>query len=442
MFFFKKKKLNTVDTEQVPENDILPPAQTTEWLEPVEVAAGNTLLIPVPKDKKVSAACQIGSTENPYVALSKCGYVIGLSEGSTVISTRCRDEQMDIEYKCKVNVITGKIRIEAEAVEVERGKEITLTARISKGVFTEVNYTSSNPEMATVVTEGVYGIVKGKSYGKTVITMEALVGEARFERTIEIKVRPEQLPFANPVNSRCYKPEDKWQGDYVYFGDIEQDGNLVNGREPILWRVLEVKEKTILLLSEYGLASRNFVDLYGPVTWETSTLRRWLNTDFIRQAFNGAESDCILNVTLKNEPNEEWKTNGGADTVDKVFLLTAEDVVNPEYGFYKKWNSESETRTVRLTPHALARGGYTSAKNGNTCWWLRTMGFDEHYASYVLTAGKGTYTYFVGKRIDAVRPALYIDRSKIDIFYNPETDKYCRLAAQPKPVETGKNMLQ
>ena len=42
-------------------------------------------------------------------------------------------------------------------------------------------------------------------------------------------------------------------GDYLVFGHYEQDGNRINGREPVEWQVLEVKDGKALIITRYGL---------------------------------------------------------------------------------------------------------------------------------------------------------------------------------------------
>lgn len=50
---------------------------------------------------------------------------------------------------------------------------------------------------------------------------------------------------------------DVYVGQTFYFGNYEQDGNLRNGDEPILWRVYSVDygSRTVRAVSEYGLDS-------------------------------------------------------------------------------------------------------------------------------------------------------------------------------------------
>ena len=57
-------------------------------------------------------------------------------------------------------------------------------------------------------------------------------------------------------------------------------------------------------------------------SWRECSLRRWLNQDFFQEAFSFQERTWILNTRVENPANPKYRTNGGAGTVDKIFLLS------------------------------------------------------------------------------------------------------------------------
>lgn len=61
------------------------------------------------------------------------------------------------------------------------------------------------------------------------------------------------------------------------------------------------------------------------VTWETSTLRTWLNNDFYNAAFSADEKGVIIEQSLKNEDNEAYKT--ASDVYDIGNVVTHGDYV-------------------------------------------------------------------------------------------------------------------
>lgn len=146
-------------------------------------------------------------------------------------------------------------------------------------------------------------------------------------------------------------------GDVICLGTYEQD-NRGGQEEAIEWIVLETSGNNALLLSRYGLeAKQPFLDRYAACTWETSTLRQWLNSDFLDDAFTSSEEDCILETWVdngKNQGNPNWSTVGGDSTLDRIFLLSYAEAVT-----YFKTN---EARRCAPTDYALSQGAWTYDK--------------------------------------------------------------------------------
>lgn len=189
-------------------------------------------------------------------------------------------------------------------------------------------------------------------------------------------------------------------GDYVFFGAYEQDNNTSNGKEKIEWLVLEVKEGKALVISKDALDCKQYNTSDTDITWETCTLREWLNNDFINAAFSEEEGAVIPTVTVSADNNPDYGTNPGNATQDRVFLLSITEA-------NKYFSSDSE-RQCEPTDYAVANGAYSI--NGNCCWWLRSPGDIQDSAACVSYFGV-VYEFgdFVYNGIYAVRPALWID---------------------------------
>lgn len=191
-------------------------------------------------------------------------------------------------------------------------------------------------------------------------------------------------------------------GDYVFFGAYEQDNNTSNGQEDIEWLVLEVKGGKALVISKYALDCKQYNTSYTDVTWETCTLRKWLNNGFINAAFSADERAMIPTVTVSADKNPDCSTNPGNATQDQVFLLSITEA--------NKYFSSNSARQCEPTEHAVAGGVYVSSSNGNCWWWLRSPGRDQNDAAYVNNDGDvNEYGYRVDDDSSAVRPALWID---------------------------------
>lgn len=202
-------------------------------------------------------------------------------------------------------------------------------------------------------------------------------------------------------------------GDYIKFGKYEQDNNTSNGKENIEWIVLDKKDGRVLVISRYCLDYIPYDDQFGnerDVTWETCTLRKWLNVDFMNEAFSSEEQSEILTTTVVNldslgffDDGEKIYGLGGNDTNDKVFLLNTK-----ELNSYFLTNTE---RTSIATQYARTKvGSYACGPEGQAYWWTRQIGNYQTWGTYVGLDGTveshGIPVFCVEY---AVRPAMWIE---------------------------------
>lgn len=230
------------------------------------------------------------------------------------------------------------------------------------------------------------------------------------------------------------KPVSLKAGDIITFGSYPQeaDGTV----KPIEWQVLAVEDGKALIISLYGLDAKRYNEEYKDVTWETCTLRTWLNEDFYQMAFKASEQKRIAETLVINKDNPTFGTTGGNDTRDKIFLLSLEETL--EYFGLTKNNGEYEIWVYcygdevccRPTNYAVSQGAFKftwssseSEKHrkydGNCEWWLRSPGYDSFFsAAYVndVRAVSGYGTHVSADAIAghtgsyyAVRPALWIN---------------------------------
>ena len=211
-------------------------------------------------------------------------------------------------------------------------------------------------------------------------------------------------------------------GKTVTFGHYEQDDNSSNGAEEIEWIVLDVQGDKALLLSRYGLDVKPFNNRTSAVTWETSSIRYWLNHDFLNSAFSQIEQDAIILTKVDNSLKQGYEdcVSGGNDTQDKVFLLSCAETT--------LYFQNKEERRLALTAYAIARGAHTSDYGYQTLdgkatgwWWLRSPGLAEHFAARVNCDGTINYRYNVNSTLVAVRPALWLDLES-DFFESGESN--------------------
>ena len=190
-------------------------------------------------------------------------------------------------------------------------------------------------------------------------------------------------------------------GTHFFFGSYEQDNDTSNGKEDIEWQVLEKQEDKVLVISTYGLDCQPYNDEDESVTWENCTLRSWLNDEFIKTAFSKDEQKLVAEANLKNADNSKYGTDGGKDTVDKVFLLSIDEA--------KKYFSADADRICRPTEYAEAQGVWL--EDDVNCWWrLRSPGKEQNLSTSISYEGSVNIS---GGDVDndygANRPALWIN---------------------------------
>lgn len=185
------------------------------------------------------------------------------------------------------------------------------------------------------------------------------------------------------------------EGACIFFGKYEQDNDTSNGKEDIEWLVLDVIDGKALITSRYVLDAQLYnIDADSDCTWETCSLREWLNSTFINAAFSDSEKTMIATVMIQ--------VQGFAriDVIqDQVFLLS----VGEAYEYFDL-NSERQCEAT----------AYARANESGSYWWLRTLGKYPGYATYVTSGGsiaEGNYD----NSVFGVRPALWIDLSEFQI---------------------------
>ena len=233
--------------------------------------------------------------------------------------------------------------------------------------------------------------------------------------------------------------------NFVFIGNYNQ--SFTTSTYPVKWRMLDDAGGRMLLLSEWILAYKPYhVSGAVNVPWTACTLRTWLNgngtvamgeTDdsFFNNAFNVAEQAAIYDTDV----NEILSSGGGQGTsgagnTDKVFILSSAEVLEPTFGFPAS-TAASDTRRAEST---LVANDQQGAKLST--WWLRdtnssTSRWVHKEGQVVASSDTGSYNQ---SDLRGVRPALYLDLSRV-LFASPAAGgKNAQGALATIPVYTGK----
>lgn len=171
--------------------------------------------------------------------------------------------------------------------------------------------------------------------------------------------------------------------------------------EPLMWRVLDPAEGFVMCTTaidaqpynNYILRCSNdnddeYDDYYGDslksyysTNWEKSSIRKWLNNNFYNTAFSSTEK-IQIRTTYNDNKSCSLDQYDSTYTLDKIFLLTYNDVLNIKYGF-SQYDDESTKRQIKSTDYAdcqgcVCLGPFNDERYyGNSRWYLRLPAYNS-----------------------------------------------------------------
>lgn len=350
------------------------------------------------------AACEEALLEGKYAAAAelqeKGEYESAIESFKAIIDYKDSAERI---IACEETILEGKY---TAAVDMQENSEYEQAIAYFTAI---IDYKDSAERIA---------VCEGYIYSERYETAIALMTEEKYEEAIAIfeklngyKDSEEQIDayYTGLWGEEVYntiKAVDV--GSMITFGTYEQNNKKSDGKENIEWLVLAKDGSKVLVISKYALDCQPYNTKDKDVTWETCSLRSWLNKDFLSKAFSSKEQKSIVTTTVTADKNPNYSTSPGKDTQDKVFLLSVAEA--------GKYFSTDEARRCAATDYAKAQGASTSNSNKTASgaaacwWWMRSPGCSSDFAALVFSSGLLSYG---GDRVNrgnfAVRPALWID---------------------------------
>jgi|GEM_PF-1907019 len=172
------------------------------------------------------------------------------------------------------------------------------------------------------------------------------------------------------------------------------------------WIVLAMEDGKALIIAEGIVEQRAYNVKDTGVTWEMCDLRAYLNGDYY-DAFSDEERGSIIETQLRNADNPSEETPGGEATLDHVFVLSIEEVVE-YFGDSGRLEEAAQNGTAYISDrYNNKRTAYLNGEKWS--WWLRSPG--RHNATAAVVDDDGTvdmYGVYVIHDIRGVRPALWL----------------------------------
>ena len=173
----------------------------------------------------------------------------------------------------------------------------------------------------------------------------------------------------------------------IHIGEIIQFGTF-------LWRVLDIKPGKALIISmEDILWGIPYHVRFEGVIWANCSLRAYMNNEFYNSDdFTAIDRSRIALTVLQNPANPVYGTNGGGDTVDRIFLLSIAEA--------QQYFKDDADRVCK------------NSNNAPIGWTLRTPGREHNRVSYVSRSGginfDGVQTGVITSTA-SIRPALWLN---------------------------------
>lgn len=307
----------------------------------------------------------------------------------------CRRKIWELEAKEYADDIRKKKKKEIKRIEtkkrIKRKKILGIVATVFATVFI----------VAAVILITV--VMPEKKYNEAV----SLIKSKNFAGAYEILRELGDYKNSSDICSKYIKEEIKASevGETIFFGTYEQDNHILNGKENIEWLILKKDEEKALLISKYALDVKPYEESPYDVTWETCSLRGWLNANFKYIAFSKNERNMIITTTVSADENPEYNTNPGNETEDQIFLLSVQEA--------EQYFDSDLARRCEPTEYVIEQirsqyhYHYYIEKNYRW-WWLRSPGSDQNYAVCIDVDGN-IKDFSACDDETCVRPAMWVE---------------------------------
>lgn len=169
----------------------------------------------------------------------------------------------------------------------------------------------------------------------------------------------------------AFKEATDYEDSRRYIADIEKliiKNSAINDTVKLGkfdWKILDIRDNKALLAKKTVIDGIAYNNSLVDTSWETSTLRQWLNSDFLSQSFSDEERSSIVLSELDNIANSYTAIQAGNSTKDYIFILSLDEAQNYVDGLSKtEKNTWLRTPGSNLTTAAFLSSDKTIMENG------------------------------------------------------------------------------
>ena len=265
------------------------------------------------------------------------------------------------------------ISVDETAKPFKLAKGQKLSVKIANEDTNDFKVTNADDSLDYTVTADSETLAKGSTAAefsnddktdKTLTFSKMDASEAKYagdyKGTLTFGISVENAAPANPYAANNV-------GDEVTFGSYN-------------WYIIGKSDNGVTLLMKNNLMKKAYNDSYTDVTWETCTLRTYLNGEFYN-SFSSEDKAKIALTHNTNPNNPNYSTSGGNATEDYIYLLSIDEANDLD----------------------------SSIRASGSVWWLRSPGETSNDAVIVNVDGNVLMFGDFGNYENGVRPALNLE---------------------------------
>ena len=310
-----------------------------------------TVLIPNLKHSKAIKLLSEEKFDDAYLILSEIGKTDEITENK-----RARAEKLLSE--CQWNSAYSLLKEIGAEEDIKKSKQTRADELLAKEDYDSAYSLLEDIGNSSAIDENKYErakkLIENQKYSAAYMLLKKLTYTD--SQSIANEIYP-KLTLDERI--QCAEVDDD-----ITFGKYEQDNDLTNGKEDISWIVLSRDSEKLFLISknildyrQYDTEELLYEQGYDYITWWKSSLRDWLNNDFLNSAFSYDEKQKLLKTSVFDSGEEKEKYS------DYVTLLSSDE-------FHKFFGYDDEPENFGVSEYV--KQNYSIGLEGfKKSWWLK-----------------------------------------------------------------------